>query len=223
MSSLPLTLFGHLTPSIADEPSVRRLQLDESCWVDHGHQMLLGADSLLCELEESMSWYRGQRLMYGNWLPEPRLTSHEAKPGVPIPNTIDSIRVWLDGYYGQQFAGLFCNYYRDGSDSVAWHADAIGRASLNPLVAIVSLGGPRTFQLRPKGGGATTSIVLASGDLLVMGGATQHRWEHAVLKTAAASPRMSVTMRAGCRDRPTPYEGAERATPIRELHEATRP
>ena len=37
------------------------------------------------------------------------------------------------------------NYYRSGSDSVAWHADKIGIHEVNPIVAIVSLGGPRTF------------------------------------------------------------------------------
>ena len=33
------------------------------------------------------------------------------------------------------------------------------------------------------------------GDLLVMGGAAQHEWEHSVPKVAAAGPRMSVTFR----------------------------
>ena len=34
-----------------------------------------------------------------------------------------------------------------------------------------------------------------AGDLVVMGGATQHRWEHAIPKRAHAGPRMSLTFR----------------------------
>ena len=63
------------------------------------------------------------------------------------------------------------------------------------VVAIVSLGGPRKFLLRPKGGGRSRSYALASGDLLVMGGACQRSWEHSVPKAASAPPRMSVTFR----------------------------
>ena len=62
-------------------------------------------------------------------------------------------------------------------------------------MAIVSLGGPRRFLLRPAGGGHSRSFTLASGDLLVMGGLCQHRWEHSVPKVAAAPPRMSITFR----------------------------
>jgi len=78
---------------------------------------------------------------------------------------------------------------------VAWHSDRIGINPDDSLVAIVSLGGPRRFLLRPKGGGRSRAFTLASGDLLVMGGACQRSWEHSVPKTATASPRMSVTFR----------------------------
>ena len=63
-------------------------------------------------------------------------------------------------------------------------------------MAIVTLGGPRRFLLRPRGGGRSHSFAPASGDLLVMGGDCQHNWEHAVPKAAAAPPRMSVTFRS---------------------------
>jgi len=62
-------------------------------------------------------------------------------------------------------------------------------------LAIVTLGGPRRFLLRPRGGGRSRSFAPASGDLLVMGGDCQHQWEHTVPKAAVAQPRMSVTFR----------------------------
>ena len=78
-----------------------------------------------------------------------------------------------------------------------WPGTATGSAidPADAVVAIVSLGGPRRFLLRPAGGGRSRSFTMASGDLLVMGGACQQDWEHSVPKVAAAPPRMSVTFR----------------------------
>jgi len=67
----------------------------------------------------------------------------------------------------------------------------------NPLVATVSLGARRKFQLRPKGTSTVVHTLMPGhGDLVVMGGACQHDWEHTVPKVAKApGPRMSVTIR----------------------------
>ena len=190
----PMTLFGHGEPSVASGWTTQRIELDPCCWVDHAPSFLTGADQLLADLEDRMDWFRGKRLMYGEWHDEPRHTSTEAHGDQPV--AIEAIRSELSAHYDMSFQGLFCNYYESGDDSVAWHADRIGRTEVDPLVAIVSLGGPRTFRMRPQGGGSSWSISLESGDLLVMGGATQHHWEHAIPKVAHAAPRISVTMRA---------------------------
>ncbi len=97
--------------------------------------------------------------------------------------------------YEVRMNNLWLNWYRDGNDSVAWHADRIGRAHKDPPVAIVSLGSARKFLMRPKGGGASVSFSPAGGDLLVMGGACQHRWEHCVPRSKSGGARISVTFR----------------------------
>ena len=197
MAVLPLTLFGMAEPAVADDVRIERVQLDPCCWADIGRGFLHGADELLSRLEATMEWHRGRRLMYGTWFDEPRHTGLAAKPGHSLPPAIEAIRAALTERYDRAFTGLFCNHYRNGADGVAWHADRIGRTEIDPLVAIVSLGGPRTFLMRPFGGGESERFVLHSGDLLIMGGATQHHWEHAVPKCELAAPRISVTMRAG--------------------------
>ena len=194
----PMTLFGHGEPSVASGWTTQRIELDPCCWVDHAPSFLTGADQLLADLEDRMDWFRGKRLMYGQWHDEPRHTSTEAHGDQPV--AIEAIRSELSAHYDMSFQGLFCNYYESGDDSVAWHADRIGRTEVDPLVAIVSLGGPRTFRMRPQGDGSSWSISLESGDLLVMGGATQHHWEHAIPKVAHAAPRISVTMRGSRSD-----------------------
>ena len=133
--------------------------------------------------------------MYGRLVDEPRLHAMldgDSRRQYPV---LDEITEALESRYGEGLSPGFVNYYRSGSDSVAWHADKIGIHEVNPIVAIVSLGGPRTFGLRPMGGGNAHRWLLGSGDLLVMGGACQHAWEHAVPKMASAPPRMSLSYR----------------------------
>ena len=63
-------------------------------------------------------------------------------------------------------------------------------------MAIVSLGAPRTFALRPLGGGVGRRYEPGHGDLLVMGGSAQRTWQHAVPKTTqAVGPRISIQFR----------------------------
>jgi alkylated DNA repair dioxygenase AlkB len=82
---------------------------------------------------------------------------------------------------------------------VAWHGDRHRLTVDDPVVAIVSVGEPRPFRLRPRGGGPSRSFDLGHGDLFVMGGACQHDWEHSVPKVRQAGPRISITYRHGAR------------------------
>jgi alkylated DNA repair dioxygenase AlkB len=80
---------------------------------------------------------------------------------------------------------------------VAWHGDRIAREIAEPIVALVSLGDPRRFLVRPRGGGRSRPFELGRGDLLVTGGAFQRRWEHSVPKVASAGARVSIAFRHG--------------------------
>ena len=99
--------------------------------------------------------------------------------------------------YGVRFDSVGMNLYRDGADSVAWHRDRIPPEIVDPVVALVSLGEPRTFLLRPQGGGRSRAFKLGQGDLLVTGGQAQRRFEHSVPKVKTSGPRMSIAFRHG--------------------------
>lgn len=194
MLAYQTSVFGQGAPAVSGA-AVARVDLDEFSWVDHAHGWLTGADELLADLAASLPWRHSKRPMYGRLVDEPRLHAvldAAAHAGRPV---LDEITDALEARYGDGLTAGFVNYYRDGDDSVAWHADKIGIHEVNPIVAIVSLGGPRTFGLRPMGGGPARRWQLGSGDLLVMGGACQHAWEHAVPKMASAPPRMSLSYR----------------------------
>ena len=177
---------------------LRRRELDATAWVDHCPGWLHNADELFEALLDQVSWQHHTRRMYDNVVDQPRLTgSWKRSSGEPILPIIGEIRDALGERYGREFTTGGLNLYRDGRDSVAWHGDRIPKEVVDPVVGLVSLGHPRTFRLRPKGGGRSIPIVLENGDLLVTGGTTQRTWEHAVLKTASAGPRISITFRHG--------------------------
>jgi alkylated DNA repair dioxygenase AlkB len=107
------------------------------------------------------------------------------------------MRLILSDRYGVTIDSVGFNLYRDGKDSVAWHGDRIAREIAEPVVALVSLGEPRSFLLRPRGGGRSRRFLLGGGDLLVTGGRTQRDWQHSVPKVASAGPRISLAFRHG--------------------------
>jgi len=173
-----------------------RLQLDDDSWVDHAPNWLSGADELFSTLMTALPWRQREVVMYDRLLAEPRLTwwwRQENGEREPVP-VFAEIRQVLGDHYARSFDSIGCNWYRDGRDSVAWHGDR-ERHLPQPLVAIVSVGSPRPFLVRRRGGGPSVPFSLGHGDLLVMGGRCQHEWEHCVPKAAKAGPRISVTFR----------------------------
>ncbi|MEY2405804.1 MAG: hypothetical protein QOH64_23 [Acidimicrobiaceae bacterium] len=191
------TLLGAGDPSFDDTwATVTRTALgsDGDAWVDHAGGWLRGADTLFAELLERATWKSRVVTMYDRLVDEPRLTARLAT-AAPRPPIVEAMRAALSDRYGVRFTGVGLNLYRDGRDSVAWHGDRVARELPDAVVAIVSLGGPRRFLLRPKGGGHSVRFDLCSGDLLVMGGSCQRTWQHSVPKSARADPRMSVTFR----------------------------
>jgi alkylated DNA repair dioxygenase AlkB len=175
--------------------SCERITLDRGAWLDHAPAWLGGSDALFAELLDTAPWQQRQRHMYDKVLDEPRLTAWWRDGDGGLPPVVLDVRALLSERYGVAFDSVGCNLYRHGRDSVAWHGDTVRKKMAEPLVAIVSLGEPRRFLLRPRGGGRSRRFELGGGDLLVMGGTCQHTWEHTVPKVARAGPRLSVTFR----------------------------
>ncbi len=185
---------------------LRRTDLAHGAWLDVLPGWLSGADALFSRLLTAVPWRAERRGMYDRVVDVPRLLCHYGR-GEPLPDpALGEARRALDERYGgelgEPLATVGLCLYRDGRDSVAWHGDTLGRRVGQTVVAIVSLGNPRTFLLRPRtGNGPTLRYPAGHGDLLVMGGTCQRTWQHAIPKTARAiGPRISVQFRpAGIR------------------------
>jgi alkylated DNA repair dioxygenase AlkB len=180
---------------------VRRTVLSDGAWIDVLPGWIRGADALFSRLIGAVPWRAEKRQMYDRVVDVPRLVCFYGEDA-PLPDPVlEESRQALSAHFGAELGEPFRTaglcLYRDGSDSVAWHGDTIGRGrTQDTMVAIVSLGVPRALLLRPRGGGPGLRHDLGHGDLLVMGGSCQRTWEHAVPKTTrAAGPRISVQFR----------------------------
>ena len=173
-----------------------RRELEFDAWVDHVPGWVRGADELFATLLDVTPLAQHDIWMYEHRVPEPRLTHrwHIGEDPAPPAVLVDMAGA-LSERYGVEFTQIGVNLYRDGRDSVAWHGDRVARELPEATVALVSLGEPRPFKLRPKGGGRSITYVPMGGDLLVLGGSCQRTWDHAVPKVRAAGPRMSVQFR----------------------------
>jgi alkylated DNA repair dioxygenase AlkB len=194
------SLFVAEDPSFDNEfKQLERVALDEEAWVDHAPGWIGASDRLFDEIMSTRDWSQRSRRMYDRRVLEPRLTAPWFKDsGEPlVPPILEEMRVALSDRYGVTFDSIGFNLYRDGNDSVAWHGDRIRKEIEDPIVVLVSLGDPRRFLLRPKGGGRSKAFKLGRGDLLVTGGKTQRTWEHSVPKVAKAGPRISLAFRHG--------------------------
>jgi alkylated DNA repair dioxygenase AlkB len=177
---------------------LQRIWLDRTSWVDHCPGWLRGADVVFDALVDELPWRQREVVMFDRKLPEPRLTAWwGAGPEQREPHPVlREARIALTRRYGKPFDSIGFNLYRDGRDSVSWHSDRERFEHEDPVVVILSTGAARPFRVRPIGGGASRNWPVGHGDLLVMGGACQHDWQHCVPKVAhAEGPRLSIMFR----------------------------
>ncbi len=173
------------------------------------------AEYLFDLLNEKVPWEQETLKMFGKVTPIPRLTSWFGDSGksytysgimnkphdwMLIPE-LNTMREKLDEICATSFNSVLLNLYRDGNDSVDWHADDERELGPEPIIASVSLGETRKFDFRSKyDTSLKKSFELFSGDVVVMSGLTQQHWQHRLPKTAesvrkSTGPRINLTFR----------------------------
>ena len=165
--------------------------------------------SIMQDLISEIDWKQYQIKIFGKTLDQPRLTAYygENHPYYaysniklqPIPFTpiLLSIKNKIEALTLEKFNGVLLNYYRNGDDSMGWHADDEKELGTNPVIASLSFGASRNFQLQHSLDKSISkaTIVLNDASLLIMKGVTQHFWKHQIPKQKNKGPRINLTFR----------------------------
>ena len=125
------------------------LRLDDTSVVLHQIDWLVGADAVFGELARSVAWQHVNRPMYDRVVDVPRLVATIERADLADGHVAAVIVDAVAELLGAPVERMGANLYRDGGDSVAWHRDRIGSERDWSVIVLVSLGGPRTLQLRP--------------------------------------------------------------------------
>ncbi len=161
------------------------------------------------KLKDEISWKQESIRIFGKSYLTPRLTAWYGDAGAvysysrlklspePWSPALAQLRDMIIAVNGSRFNSVLLNWYRDGNDSMGWHADDEKELGVNPVIASLSLGQERDFRFRRKDNHRDTfNVKLANGSLLVMGGAIQHFWQHALPRSVRPlSERINLTFR----------------------------
>lgn len=167
------------------------------------------ASRLMQQLPDQLHWRQDQIQIFGRQVAIPRLQAWYGDSGLdyrysgltlralPWPSILLELKQQIEVFSGYRFNAVLANLYRNGRDSVGWHADDEPELGINPVIASLSLGQPRPFQLRHRHDNQRKhQLELASGSLLLMSGALQHHWHHCLPKRPKLhQPRINLTFR----------------------------
>ena len=166
------------------------------------------ADDLFASLRTHIDWQEEHVVIFGQRRLVPRLVAWhgDADAHYTYSGTAHEPRAWTTGLLdlrevaealtGHRYNSVLLNLYRDGRDSMGWHADDEAELGRDPAIASFSLGATRRFRLRHRRGRDVAELELEHGSLLSMTGETQHHYVHAVPKTArTAGERINLTFR----------------------------
>lgn len=159
-------------------------------------------------LLNEVNWQQDYLTLYGKRIAVPRLQAWFCDEHMSYDysgltmhseywtDTLKALKQEVELFTNIHFNSVLANLYRDGQDSVAWHSDDEPELGSTPIIAALSFGDTRNFQLKHKRLNEKLNIDLTAGSLLVMSGNTQKYWSHCVPKTKRVkSPRISLTFR----------------------------
>jgi len=166
------------------------------------------SDDLYHHCLKELPLQQGIIILFGKIHDIPRLESFHSEHGKsygysgkrlythPFDQRIKEIKIRIEKATGYSFNSVLINYYRNGTDSNGWHADNEPELGKNPIIASLSLGAQRRFDLKHNLGTEKISLELTNGSLVIMGGALQHHWKHQIPKQLKITEgRINLTFR----------------------------
>lgn len=173
------------------------------------HDWVLGDRShadVLARLVETLEWEQRHLVMFGKEVAEPRLSAWYGDESYtysgitldprPLTPELVELKHICESLSGSRFNSVLVNLYRNGDDSMGWHADDEPELGPMPVIASLSLGATRRFRFRHRHTREIVEHDLTGGSLLVMSGACQSAWMHAIPKQRRiVEARVNLTFR----------------------------
>jgi alkylated DNA repair dioxygenase AlkB len=164
------------------------------------------ADEVMEQLRRETDWEQRSIVMFGREVAQPRLNSwygdvpytYSGIAMTPRPWTplLTDLRGRCEELTGARFNSVLINLYRNGDDSMGWHADDERELGPEPPIASLSLGALRRFRMRHRHSREIVEVDPASGSLIFMSGLSQACWMHEVPKTKKpVDARINLTFR----------------------------
>lgn len=214
---------GHSTSASVEASSIgnntrgkrKHLLKDTSEFFDGELQYLPGwlspqlATKLFNVLHHKLIWRQEQIQVYGKWHTSPRMQAwygdEEAAyqysgvmmDPIPWPSELRQLKEACESFCQTRFNSALANLYRDGDDCMGFHSDDEKELGPEPVIASVTLGDARNFDLVHKHQPYKLRLALPAGSILVMRGKTQQNWQHGIARTKqSVSARINLTFRA---------------------------
>lgn len=175
---------------VSDTEAARYFQQiwNETAW-EQSEIQIFGRRCLIPRLN---AWYGEKSYAYsGNKMEAFKMT-----------NILEEIRAKVEKKAGVQFNSVLLNLYRDGEDTVGWHADDEPELDHSAPIASLSLGTARRFVLREKlskqeaRAPEKKELTLGHGDLVIMYPPAQQLTEHTLPRMKRVTePRINLTFR----------------------------
>lgn len=189
------------------------MELSPGAFIDVDHAFLSRdeADRALAVLGAEIPWRQEDIVLFGKRIAQPRLSlwmgdegAHYTYSGVKREPAawhplVRELAERASRVSQAHFNSVLLNLYRDGRDSMGFHADDEPELGREPVIASLSLGATRTFTLREKKKKkkpARHKLALEHGWLIVMRGLVQRDWLHGVPKEPRVEgARINLTFR----------------------------
>lgn len=163
---------------------------------------------LLQSIDRTVHWQQEELVLFGRRHTLERRVAWYGDPGMaytysgvkrnPLswPPELLVLRETISAISGSRFNTCLLNRYANGAQGMGWHSDDEPELGPEPVIASISLGAERPMRFRHKQSGHTEEVLLEHGSLLLMRGATQKCWKHALpVRKRVPGLRINLTFR----------------------------
>ena len=165
-------------------------------------------NSFYQQLFDEVNWKHDEITLYGKKIFTKRQVAFEGEKYIeytyskqkkiasPWSKVVLEIKEKTEKELGLTFKACLLNLYPTGEIGMAWHSDNEPELDSAGIIASLSFGATRTFQLKHKQTGEKIDLKLENGSVLLMDMESQNYWLHQLKKeTKVKEPRINLTFR----------------------------